>query len=111
MAIINFITKYRFHNYVKGREMWQKAEAAQVCVPVYSGSFTHFICIVPRMCIFSLRHFQDFSVLHIYHLHLELVITLYTVTLEKYILGKNCVCNTTAILFFKFLHFVTDLCK
>lgn len=31
LAIINFITKYRCHNYVKGREMWQKAEAAQIC--------------------------------------------------------------------------------
>jgi hypothetical protein len=32
-AIIAFITKYRSYNYVKGREIWQKAEAAQVCVP------------------------------------------------------------------------------
>jgi hypothetical protein len=34
LAIVKFISKYRFHNNVKGREMWQKAEAAQVCVPV-----------------------------------------------------------------------------
>lgn len=42
LAIINFITKYRFHNYVKGREMWQKAEAAQVCVPVVP-SYTSYV--------------------------------------------------------------------
>jgi hypothetical protein len=37
-AIISFITKYRCHNHVKGREIWQKAEAAQVCELVVSLS-------------------------------------------------------------------------
>lgn len=37
-AIISFISKHRCHNYVKGREMWQKAEAAKVCVLVVSCS-------------------------------------------------------------------------
>ena len=86
--------------------MAESTSSAGMCT---NGSFIHFICIVPKLCILSLRHFQDFCVLRSYRLHLEFGD--YTVTVEKYILGKNCLCTTTAILFFTFLCFITDLSK
>jgi hypothetical protein len=56
LAIINFITKYRFHKYVKGREMWQKAEAAQICRNrTWQSMKEHFIKqIIPNIETYEL---------------------------------------------------------
>jgi hypothetical protein len=31
LDIISFISKHWYHNYLKGRKMWQKAGAVQIC--------------------------------------------------------------------------------
>ena len=101
VAIINFITKYRFHNSVKGREIWQKAEAAQVCVPVVP-SHTSYVLYLD--CVSSAWGISKIYVYFTVTVFIwNLVTTLYTVTLEKYTLGKNCVCIPPLFCFSNFL--------
>ncbi|PNF14803.1 hypothetical protein B7P43_G07011 [Cryptotermes secundus] len=55
-AIISFISKHQYHNYVKGREIWQKAEAAQVCPGrTWQSMKEHFIKkIIPNIKTYHL---------------------------------------------------------
>lgn len=55
-AIISFISRHQCHNYVKGREIWQKAEAAQICPGrTWQSMKEHFIKkIIPNIKSYNL---------------------------------------------------------